>query len=206
MLKNLRVLLWGLVAIAAVGAGYLMLHQQPLPGTTGANRTLPGAAKIGGPFALTSHKGDQFDSSSLQGKPYLVFFGFTHCPDICPTTLLDVSKMLTDLGEPGKDIQAVFITIDPERDTPEALGQYMTSFDPRITALTGSPEDIAKVAKLFFAQYEKVPAENSSDPKDYTMNHTATVFLMDRKGNLAGTLGYGEKPDVAKKKLARLIK
>jgi protein SCO1/2 len=139
---------------------------------------LPQVAAIGGPFSLTDQNGRTVTEQNLKGKPFLVFFGFTHCPDICPTTMFEISEIMKKLGPAGDRVGAVFITVDPERDTPAALKDYVSSFDPRIVALTGTPEEIAAVAKAYRAIYRKVPLKDGG----YTMDHTAIVYLMGKDG------------------------
>ncbi len=139
---------------------------------------LPQVAAIGGPFSLTDQNGRTVTEQDLKGKPFLVFFGFTHCPDICPTTMFEISEIMKKLDPAGDRVGAVFITVDPERDTPAALKDYVSSFDPRIVALTGTPEEIAAVAKAYRAIYRKVPLKDGG----YTMDHTAIVYLMGKDG------------------------
>lgn len=195
MLKELRIILWAVVAIAAVSTGaYFYLDRQ--------NAATVAPVAIGGPFKLAASSGDVVDSAALKGKPFAVFFGFTHCPEVCPTTLYEMSSALGKLGEDGKDLRVFFITVDPERDTAEFLKNYLTSFDPRILGLRPTPEQLADVAKSYRVFYEKVKTEGG----DYTMNHTALVYLMDREGRFFGTLDYEEKPDVRLAKLRRLLK
>lgn len=185
----------GLAALVVAATAWLAvggIHSPP-----GA----PPSIAIGGPIHLTSQSGDAFDSAMLDGKPYAVFFGFTHCPEVCPTTLYELSTDLKRLGPQATDFRVLFITVDPERDTPAFLKDYLANFDPRIVGLTGTPEEIAAVAKSFRIYYEKVPTSDG----DYTMNHTAIVFLMDRKGQLFGTLGYDEGDEVKFEKLQRLL-
>ncbi|MGE0006815.1 MAG: SCO family protein [Parvibaculaceae bacterium] len=195
MLKDLRIILWALVAIVIVGVGaYLYVDRQkaaPVP-----------VAEIGGPFRLASSSGGMVDSAGLKGKPFAVFFGFTHCPEVCPTTLYEMSSALGKLGDEAKDLRVFFITVDPERDTVEFLRSYLTSFDPRIVGLRPTPEELPQVARRYRVFYEKVPTEGG----DYTMNHTALVYLMDREGRFFGTLDYEEKPEVRLTKLRRLLK
>lgn len=198
-LSKIRLILWGLVALAAVVSGAVILGNLQQSARQGLE--LPGAARLGGDFTLTRTNGEPFSSDELKGHPYLIFFGFTHCPDICPTTLLEVSKHLDALGEAARDLKVLFISVDPERDTPELLAQYMSSFDPRITALTGTPEQIAKVAKLYRAFYEKVPEEGGG----YSVNHTASVFLFDGEGRLRSTLSWQEDAATREAKIRRLI-
>ena len=138
----------------------------------------PQIAAIGGPFQLVNQDGQTVTDQDYKGRPFLVFFGFTHCPDICPTTLFEVSEIMRNLGPDGDRMRAIFITVDPERDTPAALKEYLSSFDPRLSGLTGDADAIAAVAKSYRAFYRKVPLEQGG----YTMDHTAIVYLMDKQG------------------------
>lgn len=138
----------------------------------------PQVAAIGGPFRLINQDGQTVTDQDLRGRPFLVFFGFTHCPEICPTTLFEVSEIFRKLGPDGDRARAIFITVDPERDTPKALKEYLSSFDPRLLGLTGDLDSIAAVAKSYRAIYRKVPLEQGG----YTMDHTAIVYLMDKQG------------------------
>ncbi len=198
---SLRTGLWVAAGIAAIAGLALFL------GEAQKSKWLGGGSgttfRIGGPFTLTSHKGEPFSSEALKGRPYLVFFGYTHCPDICPTTLQEVSLHLADLGAKSDEIIPLFITVDPARDTVENLASYLSSFDSRIIGLTGTEEEIRKVTKLFRAYYEKVEATGDSD--DYAMNHTASVYLFDSRGNLASTLSWQEKSSVRLAKLKKVL-
>lgn len=156
---------------------------------------------LGTPFELTDHNGKPFASARLAGRPYAIFFGFTHCPDVCPTTLLEMSNNLRSLGADAERLNVVFVTVDPERDTPARLEQYLASFDPRIIALTGTPEQIAATAKGWNAFYNKVPEDNGS----YTIAHSAYVYLMDAENRLTGTLGFQESEAEQLAKLRRLL-
>lgn len=170
------------VAVSAAAVIYL---------THPASDRVPGIsthAEIGGPFRLTAPDGAVVDSQDLKGKPYAVFFGFTHCPDVCPTTLSQVSRTLHELGPEAKDLRVYFITVDPERDRPDVLRDYLSNFDSRIVGLWGTPDQIAVVAKEFKAFYEKVPTSDGG----YTMNHTAILYLMDRNGEYSAPVGYAE--------------
>jgi protein SCO1 len=138
----------------------------------------PQVAAIGGPFRLVDQDGSTLSDQDLRGRPFLVFFGFTHCPEICPTTLFEISQILRSLGPDADRARALFITVDPERDTPKALKDYLSSFDPHLSGLTGDAEAIAAVAKGYRAIYRKVPLEEGG----YTMDHTAIVYLMDKQG------------------------
>jgi protein SCO1 len=142
----------------------------------------------GGTFELIDHNGKPFSSSALLGAPYAIFFGFTNCPDVCPATLLETSNNLERLGADGDRLKVVFVTIDPERDTPNQLHAYLSSFDPRIIGLSGSEQQIAAAVKRWDAFYNKLPESDGS----YTIVHSAYVYLMDRN-NLVDTLGFDER-------------
>ncbi len=143
-----------------------------------------GPAGIGGPFTLVNQDGKTVTERDLAGKPYLMFFGFTHCPDVCPTTLQQISDVLAALGPKADALRTVFVTVDPERDTPETLKTYLSSFDPRIVGLTGSPEQVAAAVKTFRAYAKKVPGKGD----DYTMEHTALVYLMSARNGFVGAV------------------
>ena len=156
---------------------------------------------VGRPFELVSHRGQVIDNAVLKGKPYLAFFGFTHCPDICPTTLFELSDLMSELGPAASGFNVVFISVDPERDTQQLLNEYMTSFDRRILALRGTPEQTATAVKAFSAYARKVPTEDGS----YTMDHTAGVYMMDANGSFKGTLDMHESREVRMKKIRNLM-
>ena len=137
----------------------------------------------------------------MAGQPYAIFFGFTHCPDVCPTTLLEVSNVLRSLGADADRLKVVFVTVDPERDTPEQLRQYLDSFDPRIIGLTGSEQQVAAVAKGWNAFHNKIPEGDGT----YTVVHSAYVYLMDRDNRLTGTMGFQETEAEQLAKLRALI-
>jgi len=139
-----------------------------------------GKALIGGPFTLTTHTGEQVTQDMLKGQYSLIYFGFTHCPDICPTTLLVMSNALNDLGEQATRIKPVFITLDPERDSVEKLQQYVSSFHPRLVGLTGTPEQIKQAADAYKVYYTKVETPESA--LEYLVDHSGFIYLMDPKG------------------------
>lgn len=195
MLKVLRIFLWALVVTGLAGIGaYFYLGQQ--------GGGVQPMVTIGGPFKLAATTGETVDSTALKGRPFAVFFGFTHCPEVCPTTLYEMSSTLGKLGDDAENLKIFFVTVDPERDTVEFMKSYLTSFDPRIIGLRPSPEELAEVAKAYRVLYEKVPTSDG----DYTMSHTALVYLMDREGRFFGTLDYEEKPEMRLTKLKRLLK
>jgi len=134
-------------------------------------------AAIGGPFELIDQDGRTVSDRDLKGHPFLVFFGFTNCPDVCPTTLFEVSEVLRALGPDADKVNALFVTVDPERDRPSQLKDYLSSFDPHLRGLTGDPAAVAAVTRAYRVYVKKVPQENG-----YTMDHTAIVYLMDKDG------------------------
>ncbi|WP_237477999.1 SCO family protein [Lichenibacterium dinghuense] len=138
----------------------------------------PAASGIGGPFALVDGDGRPVTEASFAGEPTLVFFGYTHCPDVCPTTLDAISQTLTALG-PDKRVRALFVTLDPERDTPAVMKDYLSSFDPRIVGLTGSQAAVDKIAHEYRVYAKKVPTGDGG----YSVDHTGVVYLMDGRGN-----------------------
>jgi len=148
-----------------------------LVGGRGAGPVAQTPAAIGGPFELTDQNGHTITDRDLKGHPFLVFFGFTNCPDVCPTTLFEISEVLRELGPDADKVKALFVTVDPERDTPEQLKDYLASFDPHLVGATGDPAAIAAVTKSYRVYVKKVPQENG-----YTMDHTAIVYLMGKDG------------------------
>ena len=155
---------------------------------------------FGAPFALVDDTGKPITEAAFRGQPSAVFFGFTHCPEVCPTTLVEMDSWLTQLGDEGKDIRAYFVTIDPERDTVETMHNYVTNVSTRITGITGESAKVEQMARDFKIYFKKVPAEAG----DYTMDHTASVLLLDRTGDFFGTIAYGEVSNTAIAKLKRL--
>lgn len=158
------------------------------------------AAPFGTSFSLVDQNGAPVTEAALRSRPTALFFGFTHCPDVCPTTLYELSGYQKALKEKGKDLGIVFVTVDPERDTPEILKTYVGALSPDITAVTGKPDDVAAMLKGYGAYSKKVPQGD-----DYTMDHTASVILLDKAGRFVGTIAYGENPDTARGKLERLV-
>jgi len=160
------------------------------------------SSAIGGPFQLTTDEGTRLSDQELRGAPFAVFFGFTNCPEICPTTLWEMSEALKALGSEGRQLRLLFITVDPERDTPAVLSRYLQAFDSRIVGLTGSDTEIEAVAKSYRIYREKVP----TDDGNYTMDHTATVMLMGKDGRFRGTIAYEESSGTRLEKLKRLVR
>ncbi|NTC84019.1 SCO family protein [Agrobacterium tumefaciens] len=197
-LRIFQIALWCLVVI--VGAGLLVFGEVlPLrPNVEATDRSTP---VIGKPFELVSHNGQVINNTVLKGKPYLAFFGFTHCPDICPTTLFELTDLMNELGPLADRFNVAFISVDPERDTQDMLKEYMTAFDSRIMALRGSPHQTEVALKAFAAYAKRVPTEGGN----YTMDHTAGVYLMDANGAFKGTLDMHEPRETRLHKIRNLV-
>lgn len=159
------------------------------------------ASAIGGPFRLIDQNGAEVTEAALKGQPSLIFFGFTHCPDICPTTLFDVSEVYKALGRDGDKVRAFFVSVDPERDTPAVLKEYLSSFDPRLRGLTGGPAAVAAMEKAFRVYSKKVPLDGGG----YTMDHTALVYLMDKQGRFVAPFSLKRRPEEAAADLKRYL-
>ena len=189
-MRTFRIVLWTLVVVAAIGATVLFFTRPQVVNGPG-----------GGQFALVDQRGDPVDNSVFLGKPSLLFFGYTHCPDVCPTTMGEMQGWFSALGDDAKTLQGVFVTVDPARDTPEILGDYVSFVSDRILGLTGPQAEIDKVVKDWGVLAEKVPQDDGG----YLMNHTASVFLVNAKGEFAGTIAYGEDTSAALEKIKRLV-
>lgn len=187
----MRIILIGIVVLMAAGVGFLTFDWY---------RTRSGEEAYGAPFALVDQKGAPITEAAFRGHPSVVFFGFTHCPEVCPTTLAEMSGWFDKLGPDGANLRAYFVSIDPERDDPATLNAYVSNFSDRITGITGDPAKVAAMAKAFGIFVRKVPLDGG----DYTMDHTASVLLLDRNGAFSGTIGYGEDENAAVGKLRHL--
>ena len=200
-----RRLLLGAGAVTALGAGTLGLGWWQVDG--------PGAARPAGPslklprprsemdVTLTDHRGRRVTISDWVGRPSLVFFGFTYCPEVCPTTLSDISLWLDGLGAEADLLNVALITVDPERDTIAALADYLTYFDPRIMGYTGTPKEIARVAEAFRVRVERRPLGED----DYTMDHTSGVLLFRADGRFGSIIDYHEDRASALPKIRRVL-
>ncbi|WP_311319308.1 SCO family protein [Rhizobium sp. WSM1274] len=162
-----------------------------------------GAAEsaFGAAFKLTDDRGQPITEAALQGHPSLIYFGYTHCPDVCPTTLYDMAGWFKTLGPDAGGLKAYFFSVDPERDTAEIMHSYTSNFTDRITGITGDPVEMQKAVKGWRIYAKKVPTPDG----DYTMDHTASVVLVDAKGNFRGTISYGEDTEVALKKIRNVV-
>ena len=189
-----------LVVIGAF-AGSLVVGLVLMLWVMGGLRHATAPAAIGGPFQLTDQTGQTVTEKAMLGRPSLVFFGFTHCPDVCPTTLFEMSEVLKAMGKDGDRINAYYISVDPERDTQAAMKEYLSSFDPRLRGLTGSPEAIAKVLSEYRVYAKKVPLKDG----DYTMDHTALIYLMDRDGKFVSPFNLKRSPEEAAAELKRYL-
>jgi len=167
----------------------------------GGVRGVTAPAAIGGPFQLTDQSGQTVTEKSLQGRPTLIFFGFTHCPDVCPTALFEISELLHAMGNDADRVNAYFVSVDPERDSKEAIKDYLSSFDPHLKGLTGDPEAIAKVLSAYRVYAKKVPLKDG----DYTMDHTALTYLMDRDGKFVAPFNLDRPPEVAAAELKKYL-
>ncbi|BBO01162.1 MULTISPECIES: SCO family protein [Bradyrhizobium] len=158
-------------------------------------------AAVGGPFQLTDQNGKAVTDKSLKGKPTLIFFGYTHCPDVCPTSLFEISEVLRALGKDADKVNAVFISVDPERDTPATMKEYLSSFDPHLEGLSGDPAETAKVITSYRVYAKKVPTKDG----DYTMDHTALIYLMDRDGRFVSPFNLKRTPEEAAADLKKYL-
>jgi protein SCO1/2 len=181
------------LVIVAAFAGSLLVGLLLMFWGMGGLRSVTAPAAIGGPFQLTDQTGQTVTDKSLKGKPTLIFFGFTHCPDVCPTSLFEISEVLKAMGKDAERINAYFVSVDPERDTQAAMKDYLSSFDPHLKGLTGDPEAVAKVISAYRVYAKKVPLKDG----DYTMDHTALVYLMDRDGRFVSPFNLKRTPEEA---------
>jgi|PersoiStandDraft_1058852.scaffolds.fasta_scaffold11467_3 protein SCO1/2 len=160
-----------------------------------------GPSAIGGPFQLIDQDGQPITDQDMKGRPFLVFFGYTHCPDICPTTLFDVSEVMRALGKDADRAAALFVTVDPERDTPAAMKDYLSSFDPHLRGATGDRKAIEAAEKTYRVYAKKVPTDNG----DYSVDHTALVYLMDKQGRFVAPFSLKRRPEEAAADLRRYL-
>ncbi len=192
-LRVIRTLSYALVLLlaAGVGAAFWLRPQPGMEQRLGGVAVPPGVA-IGGPFRLTDHNGQRVTEASYRGRLMLIFFGFTHCPDICPTELQSMAEVLERLGPAAERVAPLFISIDPERDGPEELARYLALFDDRIIGLTGTAEEIASVARAFRVYYAKV---HPPDASTYTMDHSSFTYLLDGEGRFLALFRHGTPPE-----------
>jgi protein SCO1 len=191
MIRSFRLWLW--VAVIALGltaaAAALLLRPTSATGFGG------------GTYSLIDQNGNKVDQTMFQGHPSALFFGYTHCPDVCPTTMAEMATWFEQLGDEGKDLRAYFVTVDPQRDTPEIMGDYVSWVSDRITGVTGDPAEIDKIVRAWGIYAQKVPLGGD----DYSMDHTASVFLLNARGEFEGTIAYREDAATALGKLRNLL-
>jgi protein SCO1/2 len=190
--SRLRLALWGLVVLAAVASVVIF---------TTVPRGASGGSIGGGTYALLDDTGAVVDQSMLVGQPALLFFGFTHCPDVCPTTMGEMAVWFEELGDEARDLKAFFVSVDPERDRPEIIHDYVSWLDGRVTGITGTQAEIDKMVAAWRVFAEKVPTDDGG----YTMNHTASVFLVNAQGGFEGTIAHQEDPATAVGKIRKLL-
>lgn len=196
-LGRIRIVLWLVVALAAVAGLVVALQAPPASQEITSGNSM---AEIGGPFLLTGSDGKPFGSEQLAGKPYALFFGFTHCPDVCPTTLARLAKLRKQIGKGDDAFAIVLVSVDPERDTPAEVARYAKLFGTPVIALTGSTPAIKGAKALFGIYSQKVPQAGGG----YAVDHTATTFLMDKQGKFSSTISPNEGDPAALAKLERL--
>ena len=198
-MRNIRIVVWAVVVVLAGVVSWLTIEM------TKTREEMVETA-YGVPFALTAQDGQPITEKAFQGKPTALFFGFTHCPEVCPTTLFELNGWMEQVDPAGDKMQAYFVSVDPERDTPEIMQQYVSNVSKRITGITGPADKIAETLKGYRIYAKKVPVDEKGPNGDYTMDHTASVILLDAKGRFSGTIAYGENPEVAEQKLQNLLK
>src|SRR6516162_4126816 len=188
-----------LAGLVIIGTGtFLVLALRDTPrGATGTAL----ASAIGGRFQLVDQNGKTVTDTDLKGKWSLIYFGYTHCPDACPTALNDISIALSELGPKRDAVRPVFITVDPERDTPETLKAYVTSFDAPILALTGTADQVATAAKGYRVYYAKHPEAGG----DYSMDHSSVIYVMDPQGRFTASFTHESSPEQIAERLKKLL-
>lgn len=196
-----RIALWSLVAIVAVALGIFLSNS--LRGTAEEAEPIPvaEAVQMGQPFALVTDEGETITNEDLLGHPSLMFFGFTFCPDVCPTALAEVSGWLAELGPEAGDLAVYFVTVDPERDSQARLNEYLSVFDPRIVGITGEPDDVRAMLDSYHVYY----APYEADGVGYLMDHYGSFFMLDEDGDFAGSIAYNELREDALTKIRRLV-
>lgn len=189
-----------LILVAAF-AGSLVVGLTVVMWLLGGLASKPTAASIGGPFQLTDQTGQPVTEKDMVGRPTIVFFGYTHCPDVCPTSLFEMSEVLRAMGPDADRVNAYFITVDPERDTQETMKSYLSSFDPRLKGLTGDPAAVEKALSGFRVYAKKIPLKDGG----YSMDHTALIYLMDRDGRFVSSFDLKRSAEAAAADLRRYL-
>ncbi len=188
MLKIVRRAAYVLIALVLAGLGGVLWWRGEAPRLSDIGVAIPGGVSMGGPFTLVNTAGETVTEASFRGRWMLLYFGFTFCPDVCPTDLQTISAALDKLGPLGQRVVPVFVTIDPERDTPAVLGEYTKLFDERLVGLTGSKEQVAAAAKAYRVYYARAKSRDSSD---YLMDHSAFIYLVGPDGGFRALFRHG---------------
>ena len=203
-LKWIRYGAWAAVILISFTCAAILLGWWRVDGsrvTAKSQSNISAPVDIGGPFSLTDHRGKAVTDKDFVGKPMAVFFGFTHCPEVCPTTLVQLGNLTKQIGQAADKLQILFITVDPERDTPEQMALYLESFDPRVVGLSGTREQVEAALKAYKAYAKKVPTDGS-----YTMDHTASVYLMNADGSFRTMIDYHEEDSSALAKIRMVLR
>ncbi|MCV6574800.1 MAG: SCO family protein [Cohaesibacter sp.] len=204
-MKKIRTLTYWLIAVVAViGIGAMTIDWYRAEMKAQMAKGGQTSVRIGGPFTLTNHLGQQVSEKDYADKPFVIFFGYTYCPDVCPTTLADMIGWVDALGDDVDKLSYLFVTIDPERDNPDAMGEYVGAFFDQLVGLTGTQEQIDAVSKAYRVYAKRVEDEDG-DPEAYIMDHTASIYLMKQNNEFMGTISYGEAHESALGKLQKLI-
>ena len=189
--------LWSMVVFALAGVAYLYFFDNGVV----QNQKQASVGKIGGEFNLIRQDGNAISDKDLKGKPHVIFFGFTNCPEVCPSTLFEISGWMEKMGADADQIGFYFMTVDPARDTAPFMQDYLSSFDPRIIGITGEKSKVEQTLKSFKVYFNRV----DQDDGEYSMDHTATIYLLNSEGEFVGSIAYGEDEQSAVAKLKRLL-
>ncbi len=203
-MQKIRIALWIAVAVALFALGALVVGGFPFLGMGSVAENGSGlkpGAPLGGAFRLVDQQGAPVTETIFREKPSVTLFGFTHCPDVCPTGLSEMGRWAEELGPDAEKLRFVFVTVDPERDTPKALRDYVGAFSDRIVGVTGAPDAVHAMVKDYKIYSRKVPLDGS----DYAMDHTASMILQDADGNFIGTIDSSESHEAGLAKLRRLV-
>jgi protein SCO1/2 len=198
-MSTIRIILWIAVAVALFGLGAIAVSGYSL--RAGSETAFQPGKPLGGEFSLIDQRGEPVTEAIFRGKPSVTLFGFTHCPDVCPTGLMEMAKWAEELGPEAEKLSFVFVTVDPERDKPQVLSDYIEAFSPRIVGITGEPDAVNAMTKNYKIYSKKVPIEGG----DYVMDHTASMILQDANGNFVGTIATGEAHETGLAKLKKLV-
>jgi protein SCO1/2 len=201
-MAKLRIILWIAVAVALFALGAVSISGLSLLNKDGATAALKPGAPLGGSFQLVSASGAPVTEAVFREKPSVTFFGYTHCPDVCPTALTDFGKWIEELGPEADKLRFIFVTVDPERDTPDVMREYIGAFTDRIVGISGPPDAVHAMVKDYKIYSRKASVEGS---EDYLMDHTGSMILQDAKGNFVGTIDSAESRETALAKIRRLV-